>query len=440
MIPSPKTDELDPRPASLDEHRELLRRILASQAFSRSERLSSFLSYIAELALAGRAGEINEQRIGEAVFGRPSGYDSTIDGIVRTQATRLRQRLDLYFSTEGANETLRLSVPRGRYVPVFERTLPESAEVSVLPAPAAPEVDAASSPVSSPLNRQQRSLALWLVAALVCIAGAILLVHAQSHSSASVSATASRDPLWTRMFSPDRATLIVPGDSSLVIWEMLRSQDVGLAAYLSGQYRQVLPGDSHSIQNLAAGLSNLRYTSIVDLEVAQSLSRMAETHGSGIEVRYARDVRPNDLKSGNAVLVGNDEANPWVSLFEQEMNFVFASDFSRHIYSVVNRHPHANEPDRWSFAGPDPQHHVYAVVAYVANLSGNGNVLILEGTSMAGTECAWDFVSDTSQLLPFLQRIRRPDGTIPHFEVVLGSNNMGGSAVRAATLAWRIDH
>jgi hypothetical protein len=38
---------------------------------------------------------------------------------------------------------------------------------------------------------------------------------------------------------------------------------------------------------------------------------------------------------------------------------------------------------------------------------------------MAGTGCAWYFASDDSQLLPFFNQIRRPDGTLPHFEVVL---------------------
>jgi hypothetical protein len=64
--------------------------------------------------------------------------------------------------------------------------------------------------------------------------------------------------------------------------------------------------------------------------------------------------------------------------------------------------------------------------------------LILEGTSMAGTESAWDFVADDAQLLPSLHQIQRPDGSIPHFEVVLGTNNMSGSAGRNAVLAWRV--
>jgi hypothetical protein len=71
------------------------------------------------------------------------------------------------------------------------------------------------------------------------------------------------------------------------------------------------------------------------------------------------------------------------------------------------------------------------------NLSGNGNTLILEGTSMAGTESAWDLVPDDSQLLPFLKEIRRADGTLPHFEVVFGTNNLSNSAAKNTVLAWR---
>jgi hypothetical protein len=70
-------------------------------------------------------------------------------------------------------------------------------------------------------------------------------------------------------------------------------------------------------------------------------------------------------------------------------------------------------------------------------LSGNGNVLLIEGTSMAGTEAAWDFVSDDSELLPFLKRIQHPDGKIPHFELLLGTQNMSSSAVHSNLLAWR---
>lgn len=442
MMQSLKMKETASHLPAIEERRELVDRILASSTFSKSERLSSFLAYIANLALAGRTSEINEQRIGEAVFGRRSGYDSTADGIVRTQATRLRQRLELYFSTEGAHESLRVSVPRGGYVPLFEPYLP-----TPIPVPAGvefpPDDQIVEAPVSADPTRV-RSRRLWLVmliiAAAIGIIGAAWLLHAHDRWLPRANAAPAESPFWSQMFNRDHPTLIIPGDSSLVIWEALRGQDVGLSSYLSGQYREIPPHDSNPYHNIAAQLSNLRYTSIVDLEIAQSLSRMAELNSGTLQVRYARDLRPNDLKNGNAILVGNNEANPWVSLFEQDMNFIFTSDIPRRIFFVSNRHPRGNEPHQWKFSVPDPQHHVFAVVAYVSNLSGNGNILILEGTTMAGTECAWDFVSDESQLLPFLRSIRRADGSIPHFEVVLGSDNMDGSAVRAAILAQRIDH
>ena len=99
---------------------ELVERIVASPCFVKSPRLCSFLIYICDLFLRGRADEINELNIGEALFDRPANYDPSADGIVRSHASRLRQRLDQYFSEEGAQEPIRLLIPKGGYMPVFE--------------------------------------------------------------------------------------------------------------------------------------------------------------------------------------------------------------------------------------------------------------------------------------------------------------------------------
>jgi hypothetical protein len=119
------------------------------------------------------------------------------------------------------------------------------------------------------------------------------------------------------------------------------------------------------------------------------------------------------------------------------MNFVFSYDRSHQKTSVLNLVPRGNEPRQWDSSQADMLHQVYGVVAYLPNLSGSGNVLILEGTTIAGTESALDFVSDNSQLLPFLKQIRHADGRVPHLEVLLGTNNMSGSAVKNSILAWR---
>jgi hypothetical protein len=56
---------------------------------------------------------------------------------------------------------------------------------------------------------------------------------------------------------------------------------------------------------------------------------------------------------------------------------------------------------------------------------------------MAGTEAAADFVLEDMRLLLFLNTIRRPDGSIPYFEVLLQSNSLDGNASQSKIVAYR---
>jgi hypothetical protein len=213
--------------------------------------------------------------------------------------------------------------------------------------------------------------------------------------------------------------------------------NVGLAEYLKGDYRDESLGKMGTATLTTSELSTRRYTSVVDLEIVRALDHIAEKQNARIDAQYARDLRPNDLKGGNSILIGAAESNPWVELFERNMHFSYTCDRARLICSVINKSPIGSEPQSWDSAITDQEHKVYGVVAYLPSLSGTGNTLILEGTGMAGTEASWDFVSDDSQFLPFLEKIRRPNHSLPHFEVVLGTTNMRGNAAKISVLSWR---
>jgi hypothetical protein len=221
------------------------------------------------------------------------------------------------------------------------------------------------------------------------------------------------------------------------MWQSATGQSIGLERYLSGSYRARISGNIPTGLVNPADLASRRYTSIVDLGIVKQLTQIADAQKTRLALSYARDVNVDDLKEANAILIGAAAANPWVELFEPKMNFVFADARIRQ-YSVVNRAPTGTEPARWIANYDDPQHRVYGVVGFLPNLGGTGSVLILEGTSMAGTQCAWDFVADDSSFLPFINRIKRLDGTIPHFQLVLDSTNLTGSAVKRSILAWRV--
>ena len=47
------------------------------------------------------------------MFGRKAGYDPKLDAIVRTEAVRLRARLERYYQAEGSRDALIIELPKG---------------------------------------------------------------------------------------------------------------------------------------------------------------------------------------------------------------------------------------------------------------------------------------------------------------------------------------
>jgi TolB-like protein len=58
--------------------------------------------------------------VGISVFDREANFDPQIDPVVRIEAGRLRRSLERYYLTDGRCAAVRISVPKGGYVPVFE--------------------------------------------------------------------------------------------------------------------------------------------------------------------------------------------------------------------------------------------------------------------------------------------------------------------------------
>ncbi|MGO9263516.1 MAG: hypothetical protein ACLQBA_01305 [Candidatus Binataceae bacterium] len=105
-----------PRP---NEIRDELGRIVASAIFRDSLRLTSFLRFVVEAALAGKSSQIKAYTIAIEALGRPTSFDPQTDAIVRVQAGRLRHALDRYYAGSGRDDHVGIALLRGGYVPVF---------------------------------------------------------------------------------------------------------------------------------------------------------------------------------------------------------------------------------------------------------------------------------------------------------------------------------
>jgi hypothetical protein len=433
---------------------QLVQRIIVSPSFAKTERLSSFLTCVCQLAQTGQFHNINEQYLGAAVFGRSPDYDPGVDSIVRSHASRLRHRLQQYFTQEGAGEELVLTIPKGGYVPLFESRRahpdvhaavppimdphwePVVPDVRVVVEPASP-----AAPVSSVAgNRAVVALSAALLITMLLSATAIgyLLLQRSHAKPPAAGASESVRLFWGELFNAHENTVVVNADSGLVMLQNLTKKRITLENYLSGDYLKGVPASVFSA-NQSLNIGTRRYTSIVDLTIVSRLFRIPGANLERAQFRYARDLRMGEIKQGNLVLLGTYESTPWVQLFEPSMNFYFRNDLSSGHFAVYNRNPKPGEQETYVVTANDPEHTVYGVVAYRPSLSGSDKVLILEGQSMAGTETASDFVFDDGYLLPFLRSIRRPDGTIPFFELLLRSKSISAEASRLEIVAYRTE-
>ena len=100
--------------------RHQLNRILTSPEFRATDAQRSFLTFVVETSLSGRSHEIKGYTVATQVFGRGENFDQATDPIVSIQANKLRRALERYYLVAGQNDPIRIDIPKGTYVPVFD--------------------------------------------------------------------------------------------------------------------------------------------------------------------------------------------------------------------------------------------------------------------------------------------------------------------------------
>lgn len=169
-----------------DEVRAAARRI-QDRAFSTPSAVSRFLEYTVARALEGDSAALKESLLGEYLFNRRA-FDPRLDPIVRVTASRLRARLNEYYTTAGRDETVLIEYPKGSYAPVFSLRS-EGQPVAPLEAnesesgldvepgrlPVEGAAPALAEPVRPPLALAARPRAKWLIAGVAAAAAIALL-------------------------------------------------------------------------------------------------------------------------------------------------------------------------------------------------------------------------------------------------------------------------
>lgn len=426
---------------------QLVLRIVASPAFARSTLLTNFLLYVCDRKLQGNEDEITECQIGIHALGRPENYHPGEDNIVRNYARILRKRLDEFFENEGKRERIRIVIPRGHYVPIFEpvQRIEEPAP-NLQPAPAAAPEDARAveAPEIKPTARQSLDRRKFLISASMA-AALVSLGWFGFHEKEKTLPERLFHKFWTQIFNLKRGSFIVTGDSALVLFDRITGEGITLDSYVNGtaasEFREF--ASTSPLAKKAFGTGSLpHYTSTAALSIAVALDRIAMAAHVTPEVRDARAMRMTDIKQSNCIFIGGPRANPWVELFEPHSNFqmkfspINSSDHREH-KSIWNKRPKPGEQQEYASSFNASLYNTYTMVSFLPNIDNEGWVLLLDGEILPGTEAAGDFVTNMNALAPVLQKAQRSDGNIGPFELILETQAVGAHAPQARVVVER---
>jgi hypothetical protein len=431
--PEPTNYEDDPR-----WHATL--RITKSEPFLKAARLCQFLLYISERTLTGRLEEITEQQIGVHVFGKSTTYNPSDDTIVRATARQLRQRLAVYYQETGSRESIKVTIPRGGYVPVFLIEEIISPDISELPKDktaiqprATSEIDSASQNLSARRTAERR----WRDFGLGALVGFALVLPFYLKTVIHRSKRLPTEALWDQLFTGNRETLIVPGDAGLNIFENLSRHEVDLNEYASHSYLK----NSYAQTPLGYSwdpLATRTYTTVQNLRLAAQLNALPQARSSMTKIRFARELTMDDLKESNAILLGSPQYNPWEHLIEKDLNFTIHYDGTANVITVENRLPRQGEQKTYTWAPFSSNHIGYALITLTNNLSGNGKILLVQGTTAAGDDAAGDFLLSQDGISTALKSVEDHSHRLQNFQLLIETTLIGGDSHASRVIATRV--
>jgi hypothetical protein len=421
--------EVDPD-LKADARWQLIERITASTSFQRSARLRDLLRYMAERSLRGQPQDLTEHRIGSAVFGKARDYSVVEDSSVRVHVRQLRLKLHEYFDGEGRNETAIVEIPKGAYTTLFRPVEQRTSAATVAPV-------------------VRRRLKPWLRTLPWALAGLFLLTTlAAWFRPAMVAAPPPPWPLAALFVPANRPVQVVVADVNYGMTRLIDERPVTLERYLSPSYRSGEDlTNTHPTgreARMMKYLSGSLLTSYADLVVVETLMRVSGNARDWLAIRSARELRPRDLEVGSFVFVGSPSSNPWVSYFQDKLNFQeHEGVVGESLKYFQNLHPKAGEQQTYQglvFTGSSGED--YATISLLPVPNGRGSVLILQGLQQEGTESAGLFLADAGnrQKLQQALGISGAPGQPVYFEALIRTQAVAGAPNATSIVATRLIH
>jgi len=332
-----------------DDVRGELAGIISNIAFQQAPRLRQLLEYLVHETLNGRAARIKGFTIAQEVFGRDDPEDAQTSTIVSVQARRLRRRLDEYYAGDGKNDPVRIQIPKGTYVPVFE--LAGVAQVAV--GAGADEKSAGQGGAWIRAWRWQ-----WVTLATAILATGVLLW-------ALLAPRDNQTVLSNRIADPSTTAGIGKPAIAVLPFENATSDDSGSA---------IAAGLTEDIITNLAGLSSVDVIAISSVLAFSDSTRSLEEIGKTLEVSHflrgsIRGIQAK-LRITAQLYAVDTNRQVWAQSFDRQSvdELDLAKDLAIKVVEGMSISLQPNEQD-WLSRGPKEHREAYILFKQAMNLA-----------------------------------------------------------------------
>lgn len=412
LVSPESTEAARLEPAESSRVRKALADLLESRPFRNTQQCKILLRYIVEHTLSGEEGLLRERVIGVEVFGRPAGYETSDDPVVRLRVAEVRKRLAQYYSAYAGMVDLKIEVPPGSYRAVFQFHPAETASFPLESASrmepplvkadpfdqvfreVASEIPAPPTPPLTPAGtvKGRSGSRLGWVSLLFCGLVTLALVGAWLFEVNTPEKRCFRE-FWAPWTSSSRPVILSVGSNAVY---RLRydyvdryAQQHGLEA--QGQELYIPFGKENPV--LATDLVPA-YNSFVawgDVAAVSDIAGLLAKQNRSFQDRFPNDVSFAEIRNTPSVLIGGFN-NPMTMEMTKDLEFTM-----RRGSEIVDSE---NPGRKWLLHSPDepPGTADFAILTRLVRGDGDAPILGVAGLGQYGTLATAQLVCDPAGL------------------------------------------
>ena len=402
------------QPVSVEEARAELELVLQSALFRRSDKLDRFLRFVFDLTMSGGAAQINEHLIGIEVFKRGPSYNPGEDSVVRRHAHVMRQKLQEYYATEGAEHAIRIEMPVGRYVPLVRRIEPLSSTVHDLPPPLAH---------SETGLRQGRIAGAAL--AVLAVGWALGWTSAKLSSRNEAKPSLAVREIWGAWIG-NPAVLCFSNPTAAFVRLWVNAVPSGNLSHsvVSHPDQEAMFRGKFSFPNVGrlyfqpTIAQSMMGESVASTQFAAFFART----GGALHPMEGRFLSWENLRGQNHIILAGDAENHWADSILENYPFRMVTPLDGAARRIVNAKPQAGEPAAYLVIGEEETREEYVLLSMIPGLDADHQLLILCGLNSPALPLASEYLTTEHGLAQLTKRLRetvpRHSGTW-HFQAVI---------------------